>query len=245
MASQPFDFFQQMRVGFGQILSQPSIDPEATTMAVAGRAFGWFESNIALHTQGLPELACARGCPTCCALRVTATAPEIFTMADYVRKVAATPQGAPLALAERIFDAGIRTRGMDENTRLASGIACPMLLEGICILHPVRTLACRGHAAYREEQCKAAARGEDVTVEISEPHFTLRALVQNALQAALRDKGLAWGLYELNEALALVLKEPERLEAWLAGEDSLAPAAVADLDIEALDRVFAALPAIT
>lgn len=243
MASQPFDFFQQMRRGFGQILDSAASDGEAETTALAGRAFGWFESNIAQHGRGLEPLACARGCPTCCALRVTATAPEIFTIADYVRKVSATPQGARLALAKRILATDARTRGMAPEDRLGSGIACPILFEGVCVLHPVRTLACRGHAAYVAAQCQRAARGEDVTVELSEPHHTLRALVQNALQAALRDKGLAWGLYELNHALALALEDPTRREAWLAGEDSLAPAAVDAADLAALAALFDAMPA--
>ncbi len=244
MPSHAIEFFQQMRGGFGQTLGSTSSDGQARAMALAGRAFDWFESNITVHTQGLPVLACAKGCPTCCALRVTATAPEIFVMADYVRKVEATPSGAQLGLGARIAEVERATHGMPETARLSSGIICPMLAEGICILHPVRTLACRGHAAYKEVQCKAAARGEDVEVEVSEPHFTLRALVQNALQAALRDKGLAWGLYELNQGLSLALAEPERLEAWFAGEDSLAPAAVANIDMAALEEVFKTLPAL-
>lgn len=244
MASQPIDFFQQMRGGFGWIIMQGGSDGAGTTTALAGRAFGWFESNIEIQTRGLPDLACAKGCPTCCTLRVTASAPEIFLMADYVRKVDETAQGRRLGLPRRIFAADRITRGMEEAERLASGPACPVLVEGVCVLHPVRTLACRGHAAYADAQCRAAARGEDVTVDVSEPHFTLRALVQNAMQAALRDKGLAWGLYELNQGLALALAEPERRDAWLAGEDDSLGPAIADLDMDALAGVFDALRAI-
>jgi hypothetical protein len=237
MANPPIDFFRHMRAGFSRLLADGAHHGETAAMAVADQAFAWFEANIAIQLDGLPPQACAKGCPTCCALRVSATVPEIVLMAAYVRKVEATPQGAQLQLARRIAQADGWTRGQSEPDRLAAGRACPMLLDGACILHPVRTLACRGHAAFVEAQCRAAARGEDVEVDLSEPHFALRALVQNALQAALRDKGLAWGLYELNQGLALTLAEPARIEAWFAGEDSLAPA-IGDLDMAGLGLAF-------
>lgn len=242
MANRPVDFFQQMRSGFSGILESDACDGTVAAIALAEQAFEWFEGNIAIQTEGLPPLACAKGCPTCCALRVTATAPEIFLMAAYIRKVEATPQGAQLQLSRKIVEADVSTRGLSEEERLAAGRPCPMLINGGCILHPVRTLACRGHASYTEEQCRAAAQGEDIEVEISEPHLTLRALVQNALQAALRDHGLPWGLYELNHGLALALAEPERIDTWFAGEDSLAPS-IADLDMTALGQAFDKLQA--
>ena len=237
MANRPVDFFRQMRGGFSDILANGTRDGADMAVALAERAFLWFEENIAIQTEGQPPLACAKGCPTCCALRVTATAPEIFLMAAYICKVEATPLGARLGLSRRIAEADLWTRGESEQERLAAGRPCPMLVEGVCVLHPVRTLACRGHAAYAEEPCRAAARGEDVEVALSEAHFTLRALVQNALQAALRDHGLPWGLYELNQGLALTLADPGRIGAWHEGRDSLAPM-IDGLDMTALGETF-------
>ncbi|MEJ2409196.1 MAG: hypothetical protein P8Y48_07605 [Novosphingobium sp.] len=237
MAEQPIDFFRQMRDGFSQILAGKTQGGDAQAVALAEKAFDWFEDNITIQTEGLQPLACTRGCPTCCALRVAATAPEIFLMAAYISKVEATPLGERLQLSRRITDSDTATRGLSEQERFPGGKPCPMLLEGVCVLHPVRTLACRGHAAHAVEQCEAAARGEDQDVTVSKPHLTLRALIQSALQAALRDHGLAWGLYELNHALALVLDQPERIDAWTAGEDSLAPAGI-DLDMAALGQAF-------
>lgn len=237
MADQPIDFFQQMREGFGRLLGHETANGTAAALSLADNAFDWFEGNIEVQTEGQPPLACAKGCPTCCALRVTATAPEIFLMAHYIRMVEATPQGAQLQLTRRIVLAEEATHGRSEKERLKSGRPCPMLIEEACVLHPVRTLACRGHAAFSEEQCRAAAHGDDVDVRISEEHLTLRALVQSALQAALRDHGLPWGLYELNQGLALTLAEPELIDEWFNGTDGLAAAAV-DLDLGALGQAF-------
>ncbi|MCJ2177801.1 hypothetical protein [Novosphingobium album (ex Hu et al. 2023)] len=237
MSGQPVEFFHEMREGFGRILGHEAATGTAAAITLAESAFDWFEGNIDAQTESQPQTACTKGCPTCCTLRVTATAPEVFLMAHYIRMVEATPQGEQLQLTRRIVLAEEATRGRSEQERLTSGRPCPMLIDGACILHPVRTLACRGHAAFSEEQCRAAASGEDIEVGVSEPHLTLRALVQSALQAALRDRGLPWGLYELNQALALTLAEPDLIDEWFDGTDGLAPAAV-EIDLGALGQAF-------
>jgi hypothetical protein len=45
---------------------------------VVTRAFAAFDGNVVIGTEGLPGLDCRKNCPSCCKLRVTATAPEIF-----------------------------------------------------------------------------------------------------------------------------------------------------------------------
>ncbi len=53
-------------------------------------------------------------------------------------------------------------------------------------------------------------------------HKAVRVLVQGALQAALRDAGLAWGAYEFLGALDRALKNPECEALWRQGEDVFA-----------------------
>ncbi|CAN5270388.1 hypothetical protein BH10PSE13_BH10PSE13_08320 [soil metagenome] len=236
MTERPIDFFQAMESGFGRVLGG-STDGGAMIEALIGQAFDWFERNIEMQSAGQPRIACDKGCPTCCSLRVTATAPEIFLLAAYVRRVEASPKGKLLGLSGRVAKAYAATEGMDEKDRLALAWPCPLMIAGQCIMHPVRTLACRGHAAFEVTQCQAAARGEDAEVAISEPHLVLRGLIQNALQSAMRQRGLAWGLYDLNQGLALALEDEARLDAWLVGEDSLAPV-IPDLDMAALGAAF-------
>jgi hypothetical protein len=66
----------------------------------------------------------------------------------------------------------------------------------------------------------------------------VRALVQNALQSALRDAGLAWQVYELNRALLLALDDARAEAAWLAGADPLATAAVDEVPRAEMVEVF-------
>jgi len=190
------------------------------------RAFDLFEANIDSQTTHLPPIACQKGCPSCCALRVTATAPEIFLLAQYVRRIDAGMSGTALGLPRRIALASRATRGLDETERMELRKPCPFIVRGVCLIHPVRPLACRGHVSFDRRACAKAMAGKDVEVPVSAPHVALRGLIQHALRAALSETGLASGLYELNHGLALALDETPREREWLAGEDSLAPAGI-------------------
>jgi Fe-S-cluster containining protein len=235
----PLDFFRNMHGVFARILAAGHT-PEALIDRLTGQAFDLFEGNIAIQTEGLPELACKKGCPSCCTLRVTATAPEIFQLAHYVRLIDASPGGAPVNLPERVAEADRATRGHGEKERMALRRPCPFIQQGVCIIHPVRPLACRGHASFDRTACARAAAGRDVDVPVSEPHLNLRGLVQNAMQSALREAGLPWGLYELNHGLVLALTADDRRAAWIAGDDSLAPT-ITDIDMTAMASTFDAV----
>jgi hypothetical protein len=112
---------------------------------------------------------------------------------------------------------------------------CPFIVRGVCVIHPVRPLACRGHASFDRRACVQAVAGRDVEVPVSAPHVALRGLVQDALRSALNGVGMASGLYELNQGLALALDGSARETDWLAGSDSLAAARL-DLDAAAESR---------
>lgn len=220
--------FRELHLAFARILAARHA-PGMLIDILVGQAFDLFEDNIGVQTQDLPPLACQKGCPSCCILRVTATAPEIFLLADYVQRIDATPQGAALALPRRIAHAHRATGGLAEAERMALRKPCPFIIHGVCIVHPVRPLACRGHASFDRRACARAAAGRDVEVPVSEPHLNLRGLIQNALQSALRSAGLSWGLHEMNHGLVLALDGHGRRGRWLEGGDSLGPI-VAEFD---------------
>ncbi|UFZ05653.1 hypothetical protein LQG66_04890 [Bradyrhizobium ontarionense] len=211
---------------FSSLLASSSASRNLTDM-LADRAFDLFEANIEAQTSHLPALACAKGCPSCCALRVTATAPEIFLLARYVRQIDERMPATGLGLlSRRVKLANRATRGLSETARMKLRQPCPFVVRGGCIIHPARPLACRGHASFDRRACAQAMTGRDVDVPVSAPHAALRALVQDALRAALDSTGLASDLYELNQGIVLALDVPDRERAWRDGEDSLAPARI-------------------
>ncbi|CCE06942.1 conserved hypothetical protein [Bradyrhizobium sp. STM 3843] len=211
---------------FGAILATRSASGQLIE-ALADRAFDLFEANIEAQTAHLPPLACQKGCPSCCALRVSATAPEIFLINRYVRKIDAGPAGSTIGLSRRIAHANRATRGLSETERMTRREPCPFIVRGACIIHPVRPLACRGHASFDRRACAQAMAGRDVDVPLSAPHRALRGLIQDALSSALSRAGLPSGLYELNHGLALALADEARERDWMLGTDSLAPARIA------------------
>jgi hypothetical protein len=110
-----------------------------------------------------------------------------------------------------------------------------MVVRGVCIVHPVRPLACRGHVSFDKRACALAVAGRDVEVPISMPHKNVRSLVQSALQAALRGAGQEWRSYELIRALNLALSGH--------GVAMLEPALAPGIDWAALGASFDAVAA--
>lgn len=195
------------------------------------RAFSSFEVNATEQSQGAPAPACHDGCATCCTLRVTATAPEVLLIA---RQVVSAPQ----ALALRIVAADRVTRGMSEAQRVRLRRTCPFLRRGSCAIYPVRPLACRAHMSYDKQACVQAASGKRLEIPYSPAHLTVRSLIQNAMQSALRDAGLAWALYELNQAVCLALDDHGSEQAWLEGADVFATARVNEVSLEEMARTY-------
>jgi Fe-S-cluster containining protein len=240
--SNPLAFFKALHLGFGETLAA-NHGSETSIMGLMAQACDCFEENVELQCDGLAALACRGGCDTCCTLRVAATTPEILTIVNYIRSPSYSMTNSGFDLAQRIADADLVTRGLDEAERLAVNHLCPFIEDGLCVIYEVRPLACRGHASYDEEACLDALAGRTDEVPISVPHMTIRSFVQNAMQSALRDAGYAWGSYELNQAVQMALTEKDRLSAWLSGGDVFEPALVADMGLEEMAETFDAIKA--
>lgn len=205
------------------------------------QAFSSYEHNVAEQTKDLPPLACRKGCGTCCRIQVVATAPEVLMVARYVRAMADGFRKVGIDLPARL--AAASAAAPETAGTMALGRECPFLVEGICVIYPVRPLACRGHVSFNEEACVAALEGEADEVPVSESHRTVRALVQGALQSALRDTGHPWALYDLVGALRIALARPDAEAAFAAGTDVFEPATIDHVSREEMARTFDRLKA--
>jgi hypothetical protein len=56
--------------------------------------------------------------------------------------------------------------------------------------------------------------------------------------------GLAWGSYELNQALQIALCDETCEHAWLTGNDVFAPALITDVSLAEMAETFDAIKAI-
>ncbi|MDO8319880.1 YkgJ family cysteine cluster protein [Rhodoferax sp.] len=226
-------FFRDLRRAFERTLGVTSTHADVTqpadaslVQAVMIQAWDSFEGNVAIQSEGQPPIACHKGCPSCCTLRVTALAPEVFMVAAYLRTTAQALESHGIDLIGQLRANDAATRGLDELERVALRRRCAFIKQGVCLIHRVRPLACRGHASHDKRACVEAAAGRVDEVPFSGPHRMVRMLVQSALQAGLRRRGLDWGAYELNHALVLALDDGTAQASWLSGADPLAAAAV-------------------
>lgn len=229
-------FYQALHGAFDTTLRTHRGQPRLVE-ALLSQAFDSFHGNLARCAQE-PPLACHRGCATCCTLRVSATAPEVWLVARFLRQVLPALQARGIDLLAQVREADARTAGLDEAQRVALRRACPFIAQGVCVIYGVRPLACRGHASHDLRACREAAAGLRDEVPYSQAHRDVRGVVQNAMQSALREAGLAWASYEFNRALLMALDDEAAEAAWFAGEDVLAPAALAEVDAGEMAEVF-------
>jgi Fe-S-cluster containining protein len=250
-------FFVDLQQAFGHTLADRQGRPERLD-ALLTQAWDSFDGNVALQAEGEPPLDCSRGCAACCSLRVVATAPEVLAVARFLRAVEPALKARGIDLIAQVRAADRATADLSEAERVGLRQRCAFIAQGVCVIYRVRPLACRGHASHDRRACADAAAGRVDAVPYSQAHHLVRALVQNAMQSALRDAGLSWGSYELNRALCLAFDRAEALDpeqpargqqrleaAWLAGEDLLAGAELGEVDAQEMARVFDALKAVT
>jgi Fe-S-cluster containining protein len=237
----PAAFFRALHNAFAHTISSRREHPDFIKDLTV-QAFDSFDGNIAIQTEGLPMLACHGGCADCCTIRVVATAPEIFLIARYVVATKAAYAKIGVDLAQRIAEEAEITGGIDERQRMVLQRHCPFIEGGHCLIYLVRPLACRGHASYDRRACIEAVTGvRSAEAPVSMPHLLVRSLVQNAMMSALRDAGLAWGLFELNKAANLSLLGACVENVWLAGGDPFPTAAINEVDAKEMAATFDAI----
>lgn len=208
--------------------------------SISQNAFESFDRSLERKSDDATSVACHGGCASCCTIRVTATAPEVLAIARYIRS---SPKTMEFELRRRIERAHEVTRLLDESQRMEQGIACPFVDRDFCVIYSARPLACRGHASYDVQACIDALAGRPCEVPISVEHMTVRSLVQNAMQSALRDYGYAWDIYELNQALHIALADDRSESAWMNGADIFASARISDVSSEEMAATFDAIKA--
>ncbi|MBM3479894.1 MAG: YkgJ family cysteine cluster protein [Alphaproteobacteria bacterium] len=190
-------------------------------------AFGtaWEAARADVERQG--PIACAAGCSACCHQHVAVSAIEAVAVADAIT-------GTQLEARVRAADAAMGT--LDAPARRRARIPCPFLdADGSCAIHLARPLRCRGVHGRDAAICRAqtddpdAADAERRTRSGEHPAFPLAPVrladaVLAGLAEAGAERGIADDTLELVRAVALLLEEPGRAEATMAGADDLAAA---------------------
>ena len=184
----------------------------------AKSAHEFFETSLSNNPSKF-SIACAKGCAFCCHVSVTASAPEIFLVANRIRALPAEERDD---LLNRVRAADQRTRYMSSQQRANNKIPCAMLKENLCSVYDSRPAACRGFTSTSVEMCRRGFNGEPVQVETPFVWTALRGAHKQAIWAALVASELPADFYEFHHALRIALELPDAENRWLAGEDIFA-----------------------
>ncbi|MCO5358500.1 YkgJ family cysteine cluster protein [Acidovorax kalamii] len=152
-----------------------------------------------------PQPACQAGCAHCCHLRVEATEPEVFHIAQHLRAQPATVRADAISALQRHV-----ATAQASTTRQA----CSFLVDERCSIYPVRPAACRKAHSLSAKHCAE----QSATIPQN-----LRLLVDaEALMAgtalAYRDQHLPASAHELNAAVLATLSDPTALHRWHQGD---------------------------
>ena len=155
-----------------------------------------------------PQPACQAGCAHCCHLRVEATEPEVFHIAQHLR---AQPAEA-LADALSALHRHVTTAALNPTNPARQ--ACSFLVDERCSIYPVRPAACRKAHSLSAPHCAE----QSATIPQN-----LRLLVDaEALMAgtalAYRDQPLLASAHELNAAVLAALNDPAAQARWYQGD---------------------------
>jgi Fe-S-cluster containining protein len=166
-----------------------------------------------INAFGKLPIACKKGCSHCCYIWVSATAPELLSIAKIIRARGDN-------LVAKVRAAHQATKQFDFDNRSNHPHPCPLLEGDVCSIYETRPKACRLAASADADIC--ARSYHNVTNEdIPTPALYLMARSGYAIAfaVALKRAGLPYAAYEFNAGLvrALDLADPEA--RWLAGED--------------------------
>jgi hypothetical protein len=197
--------------------------------AAANHAHEFFERSVKSNAPDAP-IECAKGCSYCCSYHLTATAPEIFLVAEFIRREQAE---SAAQTREKVRVRDRETRYMNPDARRNVRMPCVLLsAEGACSVYAVRPSACRGVVSSSMSACGRDFAGERVTI----PRPNLRRQISRAhvfaLEAAMAAENLPTHHYDFAPALRIALDNPDAEERWLKGEDVFSAIATDMLDIQ-------------
>lgn len=184
----------------------------------AKRAHEFFELSLKRNPSNY-RIECAKGCAFCCHLRVGAMAPEVFHVANFVRKQFA---GELERVIDQVRAADGRSRGLSSRERPLHKFSCGLLVANACSVYVARPSACRGLTSISVKTCERGYNGEEVQVETPAVWTEIRQAHNQAMWAALTASGLPADSYELNHAMLVALETPDAERRWLKGEDVFA-----------------------
>lgn len=162
-----------------------------------------------------PAMHCQAGCAHCCRVRVEATEPEIFWIAQHLRQSAPHDvQRIMTVLADRIQE-----RLEESRTMPASGpaLTCAFLVDAKCSIYPVRPAVCRKAHSLDVQACASHAPTIAQNLALL---LQSESLIQGS-NIAYREAGLSMQPQELLAGVLQALTNPQWEQDWSGSAASI------------------------
>ena len=176
-----------------------------------------YETSVRKH-KDLKPVHCEAGCHFCChCYTIHILAVEAFVIAHTI--AAATGEDATPTSGSFTERAQAWIAADPDGTVPRKNLACPMLRDRQCSIHPARPLVCRMHNTSFVQACIDNYNGASRAVPLEQDRLIFGEGCSVGLRAALKSLGLPADLYEMNRAVDVVLRTDSAMERWLGGED--------------------------
>jgi hypothetical protein len=162
------------------------------------------------------QLPCEQGCDWCCYLRVTATPLEVLCVVDYLQFILNACELA--TVRKRITATDEITRGMDGHRRASVKKICPLVVDNLCLVYPVRPIACRIYHSLNPADCELSLEDDQRSLNIRLDISCMGIGICEGLADGLRAAGYQAPSLELIAGLRMAMDEPGLITRWLAGD---------------------------
>ena len=208
--------FEQER---GAARNTPARDGDAVLAQVVRMYARLEREQSAVIASAKLAVACERGCNYCCHQRVEMRPYEAFVLAEHIRVRMTAAQQVEVKRKLSANLAYIAPLAPLQHTQ--AGIACALLVNGVCSVYEARPAACRKYFSLSVDTCRTAF--EHPTEPLSGPleDDALR-LAGNAVALGyargVEESGRDANRYELHAALLDALENPKSAKRYRNGK---------------------------
>ncbi len=184
--------------------------------AALRQALGVFDQqNASQVEQSGIALVCRAGCSLCCWLRVDVYAPEVFLIADTLRRELPPPELEEMRA--RLVSHAELVKEMTVREHATRNVPCPLSREGWCSVYAVRPHTCRRHHSQDLAACRFTyEHPEDMEFPGAHDAALFHELTETmGMHAAVYEYlGFDATVYELGSALEEALSDPACWRRW-------------------------------
>ena len=208
---------ERVQLAVGAILRRENLDTAVTQLADATRDLAL---KVIERSPQRSQHACQAGCAFCCHTAVTVSPPEVFAIADHLRRHSSTER--LIEIQRRVDENARKAASMSRSEYIAALVPCALLTDdNQCSVHAVRPLACAGFLSTSRSKCEAEFNRVPNRAPIPTDDFAMAAGVaaSKGLLAACQAADFDGQFYELHHALRIVLDTPDAGGQWVRKND--------------------------